>query len=275
MEGIVNIPNIEDFGGGVGVADNAAAFNAAVLAGDAFRFRDTVMSNGGTAEYRFATEPAPINKPFAIYGALPQVPGLTWIKRDYQPSDITRGLFHFTGVQGYAMDMFIHATAGSGGTAITIRPTTVGAQYSINNCRITTGGGTWQHDILADGGQITNPQGVRGLTIDNCMLFGTNDATVKIFNGVHYNMINSSINQAGGIRADLQIDSIPGYPSTTGTIRLDYMTGNVILDHVQDTIIDVAMVGGSVMNTGNSSGIRGRGHVYGSIQNNWSNSSWA
>lgn len=266
------VPYIEDFGGGVSVADNTPALNAAVLAGEAVKFKDTVT----VGRYRFATEPAVIDKSFAIYGALPNVPAMCWVDRDYQPSAPTRGLFHWTSGQGYVNDLMMFAKSGSQGAAISLVPRVGGnsAQYGLKSIRITTQGGSWNHDIYANGNNMVSPQGVRGLTIMDAMLFGTNSSSVHLDNCVHFNIIGGSINAAGGVNGSLWVgSSTPGAPSTTGTIRLDYITGNIGFANATNIIADVGLVGGLVANTTGASGIRGRG-VAGGVQNYWSNSGW-
>lgn len=266
------IPCIEDLGGGVNISDNTPIFNNAVTNYEAIKFCTTVT----VGRYRFATEPNLIDKSFAIYGAIPNSPALTWIDRDYQPSSSTRGLFHFTNGQSYVNDLMILAKSGNGGAAISIVPKIGGnsAQSGINNCRITTSGGTWQHDIYVDGSNLTSPQGVRGLTIFNCMLFGTTSTSLHLYSVVHFNIIGGSINQAGGANGTMWISGPSGYPSTTGTIRLDYVTDSIGFDKVTNIVADVGLVGGSVNNTSSASGIKGRGVALGGVQPYWLNSYW-
>lgn len=270
-----SIPCIEDLAvpGGVTLTDNTPALNYAIANYEAVRFCATVT----LGRYRFATEPNVIDKSFAVYGALPGTPAMTWLDRDYQPSTGTRGLFHSIDGQLYVQDLMMLAKSGSQGAAISIVPKVGGAsaQYGLKSIRITTSGGTWNHDIYVNGNNMVSPQGVRGLTITDAMLFGTNSTSVHLDNVVHFNIIGGSINSAGGVGGHLWVgSSTPGAPSTTGTIRLDYITGNIGFAAATNIIADVGFVGGLVANTSSASGIRGRGVAAGGVQSFWSNSSW-
>lgn len=266
-------PFIEDFGGGVGVSDNTAAFNAAVAAGAGVRFRDCF--DKGT--YHFTTAPNTIAKTFRISGCNDNQDGYTWISRDYTEVTATRGLFHWTTGQPYANGLFIFAGSGTGGSAISVIPDVGGSggPGAFNHVRISVTGGTWSYSLYVDGSNLTSPIGVRTLYFNDLTVFGASTRAVYLKSVVHLDWQGGAISQAGGTNGGLEITGTAGAPSSENAIYIDFASDDIVLDRVSNTIINVSELNASITNTANTSGIVGAGKILGSApQNNWNSSSW-
>lgn len=269
----MNIPYIEDFGGGVGALDNTPAFNAAAYAGYAIRFRDPYS----LGQYRFRSEPDPINKSFAIYGALPNADGQTFIYRDYIPSSPTRGLFHWTTGQPYVNDVFISAISGNGGTGVSVIPAIGGTAGpgGLNHVRINASGGALDYCIYIDASNLTSPIGARTIKFSSVNTFGANVRSVLLKSIVHFNWSGGSVNQAGGVDGGLELTGTASAPSSENNINIDYITHNLTLSRFSNSSITVAEIAGTVLNDATVSGITGTGKILGAPpQTNWVDSSW-
>lgn len=262
---------IEYFGGGIGVADNTPALNAAIAAGVSVRFR-------AGAAYNFTTAPNCISKTFRILGS-PFTDQLTQLNRNYNEADPTRGLLCWTtGEMTVANVIIVNSATTTGGAGVSyVCATMGGCSGHLFNVRITSASNvnSWQHTLYVDGSISTSPIGIRTLYLNNVTVFGALTRAAYIRSVVHFNWNSGSINQAGGSDGSLELTGTAGAPSSENSINLDYVSGNILFDRFSNSIVKAAEVGGNVTNTANATGITGEGRVLGgTIEGNWPNSSW-
>jgi hypothetical protein len=280
--------SILDFGGqGDGVADNTAAFNAAVVAAMPKSF--TVFIPCGV--FRLASRPNSIGTGIKIVGCgsagstvgygsslvadydetLPQEAFLTW-------NGSNGGGACCAGTGGGLEKISVFKGAGkTGGTAIKITGTDDGhrAGYTtISDVLVSSiGGGTWDHNLIIDGSCCVTPetQGVRDTYIND---FWAGQATwpdqsillrsaVQVF--WHGGEViparvgaNSGITLTGGIEATQQsVNVFISDVYVAGTLTISnatnisfrgYVGGAATIDKTASNLVLAGIVGGAITN---------------------------
>lgn len=269
-----DLPFIEDFGGGVGVADNTPAHNLAYANGNGYKFR-----TGGS--YTFATAPGIMSKDFFILGA--EAGGVqTTVTRTYSEATPTRGLFSWTAGQAYISNLKIlsFGSGVTGGAAVSLIPSVAPAAamfVSLSDVRITAAGSgvsTWAYSIYADGSALTSPLGLRSACFKNVTCFGATTRAVFLKSVVHFDWFGGSVDSAGGTDGSLEITGTVGVVSQDGIVQLDYIDGNLVLDQCSTFAIDVGRIKGNVLNTVNTAYVNGKGRIQAGPQSNWTSSIW-
>lgn len=188
-------PTIEMFGGGTGVVDNVAAYNAALAYCAARGLRHLRMEAVGT--YRFASKPNIIQSPLIISGA---GKSFTYLRRDYSGAGNDDGFIEFRHpsaggqILGSAVKG-IHLFPANGTTNGTMLKVStqgpISGFFTTEDFCVSQGGttGTYWRAYLVDGSANTTPggQGFRDVEARGTFLFSTseNAETLRVLNGVN------------------------------------------------------------------------------------------
>lgn len=280
-------PSLMDYAVGNGVADDTAAFNS-FLADAQDAGRGYVPRN----RYRLTSQPNDITRAFTLFGDSKMQ---SILLRDYNGTS-GKGVLHFEGGDttgtNYNTNLgmvvkdigIIGETGTSGGYGIAfVATSTTQWNRAIVDGLTVTGNANNCFDccFYVDGSLMTTgAQGNRVFTGVNLDIFGANGYSM-ILKSVVGGQFTGELSTSGGTHANsgsIQIGGTSTVPSSAISIDMQVINGKIDLDRVNGANISVGKLGDvsgvSVANTGNTVGIRGSGQKNGSVQSNWSDSSW-
>jgi hypothetical protein len=204
----------------------------------------------------------------------------TSIYRNFSPSGDSVGALNIEELaDGSSIeDMGIYGVSGtSGGTLVSILAT---ASETPSGCSLknlwlsTTGSDTQKYSLYIDGSLKTgSPIGIRDMTLLNVTAFGGATGSAFIKSVQQFGWFGGGIFQAGGTAGTLFVTGTAGVPSNYVSVNMPTMSAGLNLDRLQYASFVTGDMG-NITNTANVSNVVVVAGNAGTIQSNWTNSSY-